>query len=143
MLRKILIGFSILFLTSAGVFAFGCSAFGVPSFYRMVKHPAVTDGWIVKKEPDNRSNVKYAFKVGSTTYEGEGGIGDAFDAARPGDPVKVIYDPIDPTWSTLGDPKQRLLGILFPLTLFSIIGGFFLALSLTRLFRLVSGRKTQ
>ncbi len=141
MLRKTLIWLLMILPFATGIFAFGCSAFGVPSIYRMVKHPRFVQGWIVRKEPENRNNVRYAFKVGDRTYEGEGGIGDSFYTANPGDPVRIIYDPIDPNWSMLGDPKGDLITTVMLLAVFSVIGGFFFTLSLTRLFRFVRRRK--
>jgi len=135
LLKNTLVWLLLIIPFTAGIFAFGCSAFGVPSTYRMVKHPGFAKGWIVRKEPENRNNVKYSFKVGDSTYEGEDGIGEAFSTAMPGDPVNVIYDTVDPNWSVLGNPRETLIVTVTLLALFSLLGGFFMALSLRRLFR--------
>jgi len=94
---------------SAIFFGLLCKALEIPSRYRMVKYGARADGWITAKEPHEHGGlVVYSFKVDYGTYRGEGGIGDNFETAKVGDRVSVIYDPANPTVSTLGKPKEQL-----------------------------------
>lgn len=90
-------------------FVLVCSALQIPSVYRMAKHGASADGWITAKEPKNHGGlVVYAFKVDSNSYSGRDGIGSAFETAKLGDRVSVVYDPSNPTMSALGKTEEKL-----------------------------------
>jgi hypothetical protein len=113
---------------SAITFAFSCYALQIPGMYRMARHGASAEGWITAKEPQNHGGlVVYSFKVDSRTYTGRGGIGQAFNTAKAGDQVSVVYDPTDPTNSSLGRTEENLwvtvgVSIFFSLVL-GILGG--------------------
>lgn len=139
--------FSIATICSIGIFVFASYVVHLPGLYRLYRRPAVTEGSITGKRPENRSHVTYRFSVNSKLYDAEGAVGDAYESIAIGATVPVIYDPTDPNVSCIYDldhpdqwhlrsPKEVFISALVVISVFSLIGGFVCALSfsLTRRF---------
>jgi len=127
-------------ICSFGVFMFASYAFHLPGLYRLYRRPAVTQGSITGKRPENRSHVTYRFSVNSKTYDAEGAVGDAYESIAIGATIPVIYDPTDPDVSCIYDlnhpdqwrlasPKESFVSTLIIISVFSLIGGFMFAMS--------------
>src|SRR6266478_3342657 len=98
-------------LSSAGFAAFGITYLNVPKFYRLAKDGISVDGRVVAKEPLNHQTVHYSYLVATQTYYGAGNAGNGnppFDQLRIGDPVRVSFNPNNPSESYLGDPTSEL-----------------------------------
>lgn len=125
-MRRIILQ-SLLFgvVIAIGVILFSIWAMKVPGWYRMAHNPGFAEGTVTNKQPENRRHVGYTFTVGNQSYTGEGAVGDAFDRLKPGDKVRVTYDPTDPSTSMLmGSASDIYKQTAFMSALFAVLVGF-------------------
>ena len=123
---------------SIGIMLFCCSAMNVPGFYRMAQNPGFAEGTVTGKYPENHRHVGYTFTVGNQSYSGEDAVGDAFDRTKPGDKVRVTYDPKDPSTSMLmGSASDIYKQELLLSAIFGVIAGFPAGFTTFLLFRLI------
>jgi len=100
-------------------------AINVPAFYRMAHDPGFAEGTVTNKQPDNHRLVGYTFTIDNQSYSGEGAVGDAFDRIRPGDKVRVTYDPRNPSMSMLmGSASDIYKQTTLMSAIFALVTGF-------------------
>ena len=132
MLKTFLIGGGVAVLLSGLIFAFACYSFRVPGLYRIARNGTAIDGRVIEKQPKNRNNVRYSYEVGGKTFEGSDGVGPRFETIKPGESIRVFYDPRDPGLSLLGTtpPYEIFRDTVMVSAVFSTIVGFLMTLGL-------------
>ena len=109
-------------LVSSFALAFLVGGLNLPKYWTLAERGINTEGVVIAKEPANHRLVRYTYSIDQSSYFGSDQVGD-FERLKIGDPVTVSYDPLNPSMSLLGDPRQRLtnelvsvgaVAILFP-----------------------------
>jgi hypothetical protein len=127
-------------ICSAGVFAFTSSVTNLTGLYRLARHPAITQGSITGKLPENHRHVSYIFVAGGTSHNAEGAVGDAYETISIGATIPVIYDPKNPDVSRIYDPthpgqwqlatpEENFIDMFVIISVFSLMGGLMFTLS--------------
>jgi len=102
---------AILWLILAAVFGFGIGSFNVPLFERLVTNGVLGRATAVKLTPEIHNTVCYEYQVRGAKFEGQK------QSWRPnppigqitvGQPLVIYYDPLNPSFSVLGDPEPML-----------------------------------
>ena len=141
MLKTFLIGGGVAVLLSGLIFGFACYSLRVPGLYRIARNGTAIDGRVIEKQPKNRNHVKYSYEVGGKSFEGSDGVGARFETIKPGESIRVFYDPRDPGLSLLGTtpPYERFRDTVIVSAVFSTIVGFLSTLGILGFsFRLLS-----
>ena len=131
--RKILV-IAVTWLAFALIFFLGSVfAFNGIEHFRLAKRGTETKGSVISKEPNNHFFIRYSYKVGGQAYQGIGSAGRGnprFEDLNVGDPVRVYYDPNNPTTSVLGDATQHLASISRGVVFATLLGPSFCLLGL-------------
>ena len=101
----------------------GAAILNLRKFYLLSGRGVSTQGQITKTEPENHAAIYYSFSVGQQTYSGVGSAGNMnrkFDEVSVGDKVPVVYDPVNPEASCLGDPNKQLTSLTHGVVFISI-----------------------
>lgn len=99
------------------------SSLNMPLFDSLSKRGTETKGKVLEKFPNNHETVKFSFFVNGKEYIniGHAGYGNPpFESLAVGQNVIVFYDPMAPTNSALGNPKDERHNELIALTLATI-----------------------
>jgi len=120
-------GCTVVFLTGA---AFALEA---PRYRGLATRGIEIKGVVVAKEPENHSFIQYSYEVHQQKYRGvgnAGGVNPPFGDLKPGDQVRIYYDPKDPSASLLGDPRSQYASIIRGIFFATLIGPIFCLLGL-------------
>jgi hypothetical protein len=120
-------GFALLFLI------IGVIALDVPKYFGLASRGVETQGVVLAKEPKNHSFIRYSYSVNQEEHVSvgsAGGINRSFDELKPGESVRIFYDPEDPAFSLLGDPKAQFKSMLRGTAFLTLLGPAFCLFSL-------------
>ena len=81
-------------------------------YYSLSKHGEASRGIIISKEPENHQAIRYEYIVAGATLNGietrgEISVGQRFAEVRIGDPIGIVFLPVEPRCVTL--PKNRTI----------------------------------
>lgn len=126
--KKALLFLLWLFLTIA--FAVGTAAiFDVKTYYLLSKRGMLTEGYVTDTDREHHRTVHYSYTVNQQPYKWGGYAGDInrqFEEIKVGDKVPVVYDPLNPGSSCLGDPNDVLRSLMHGVIFVSLFPTFFL-----------------
>ncbi len=97
---------------------------------RLADHGVVGEAVVEETLPQIHQTVKYHYEAAGRTFEGRGlswRPNPDLSEIKPGQKLVVYYDPANPSFSMLGDPRQPLQSDLF----FSILGALMFSTALT------------
>jgi hypothetical protein len=97
-------------------------------WHELAKYSIETNGYVMRKEPDNHRIIQYSYAVDQQTYSGLGNAsGDTpeFDQLNIGDEVRVFYNPDNPKLSILGNPESQARSIERGVFFLAIFGPLF------------------
>jgi hypothetical protein len=116
-----------------GFLAIAAFELDAPRYYALASRGVETTAVVIAKEPENHSFIRYSYHVNGQEHVGAGsagGINPRFEDLKPGDAVRVYYDPRDPVSSLLGDPKLQYASIMRGVLFITLLGPVFCLLGL-------------
>jgi hypothetical protein len=129
MTRKTLITNSLIWLAlTIASAAFAIKSLDWMDYNYLVKRGVAVKATVTAKEPDNHRFIRYSYSVDQKTYNGLGSAGHGnprFEELNVGDKVTVVYDPVNPDLSFLGDPKDQLNSVTGGVIFITLIFPFF------------------
>jgi len=84
-------------------------------YYGLVERGVETKAEVISKDPENHRMIHYAYTVDGRRYTWGGYAGDIsrdFNDVNIGDIVRADYDPVKPSFSTLGDPNPQFRSLI-------------------------------
>jgi hypothetical protein len=80
---------------------------------RVIQNPAIAEGTVVELLPHAHRTVAISYEIGGRTFRSNTSLPESiglprFDDIRPGDRVRIVYNPQYPGDGIPGDPKKLL-----------------------------------
>lgn len=90
------------------------------SHWKLARSAAEADAIVTRTEPDNHCMAYYEFNAGDQRYQGSGSA----CSVGIGDKLHVYYLPSKPSFSTLKQPGEDLIFMIWAPLFLSIVAGF-------------------
>jgi Protein of unknown function (DUF3592) len=102
----------------------GATMLDVQKFYLLSTRGMRAEARVTDTELSNHNSVNYSYEASRQSYQGRGAadrINRDSSAIRIGETFQIIYDPLDPASSCLGDPGEQLRTSLTGVVFISLI----------------------
>jgi len=121
--KNLLLVLCLLFILDVIVTIVGAVMLDLPKFYGLTSNAGRTDGTVTSKERENHMSIRFEYEANGRKFTSLGRAEDlntTFDQIEVGAHVPVSYDPSNPAFAILGDPRRyfysSLRGTIFIFT---------------------------
>jgi hypothetical protein len=111
--RAIIFGIIVAVLFGVIGYSGGYRIFDQGHLHHLASTGVRTQATVSAKDRDNHRSIRYVYEVSGKRFEGSGSperVGRQFDQVNLQDQISVLYDPVNPSDSFLGDPEALAAG---------------------------------